>query len=424
MAGIGADASTSIIALIPEVNWAEDILTPELHYIRSTGNGLGATINKAASDEITANRGKTDAIMTTGGAEGDINFEPSYGYFMDRFWEQALSGFFDEFGVLNGGSECESMFIERQIPVEGGVDYYRYKGSTVNSLALTLDAEATNAITGTINVMARSEDQDTAIIAGATYTAANENPVMSMPEMRVVKTTINSIENEACFKTLGLTINANTRMQQGKCTGVVTYPDIFAKGIGYGDREITTNLGYYYSGPEYDEMFKQNTSGTLSYILSDGTRGYKVVQGNIKIMESGLPVEGSNSDLVQAMVAQAFLDSDGVDISIEKIASLEAGAGIKLTEVTTTPSPDFTGTFYKDGTLNDTKDVYASIDGLNAIWWSTADVAWAVTLYGDIGTFPVAVGWENTNAADPTGTWDIVGTATGDMSGAAYDPTA
>lgn len=422
---IGADGSDTTIGWIEESVEGTTPATPAWQKMRSTGNGLRPTLNKAASDEITSNASVTDIVPTQGGADGDINFEPSYGATMDMMFEHTLRGSFDEYGILKAGNAYKQASWERIINANGTPFYFRYPGARVNSLAITFDSSATSPITATLNIMAREELTDTSIISGATYINPNSNPVMSMPELRALYVQIDGVDKTACFSTLSPTFNNNLRSQQGKCTGTTSFPDLASKGNGYGRREVTLDVGYYFNDLDFVEMFQENTSGYLSYVLSDGTRGYKITYPNFKIMESSIPIDGNASDVIQTMSIQALYDTtEETDSIVEKIGNLATGAGIQLTETTTTPSPDFRGTYYKDGTENDGKDVYASVDGLNAIWWSTSDAAWTVTAYGDIGSFPVAAGWENTTALAPTGSWVIIGTATGDMEGAAYDPLA
>lgn len=420
---IAADGSSSTIAMIEEADWGVTPATPDFIKIRSTGNSLAGTLSKTQSEELTEQAAVTDVIPTQGGSEGDINFEPSYGTFMDLFLAHTLRGTFDEYGILKGGSLEQSFTAERIIPVDGVPNYFRYAGSRAGTLAITLDAEATSPIAGTLSTMGKAEVIDASPIAGATYTAANTNTVMSMPELRTLYVEIDGVPKTACFKTLSFTINNNLRTQQGKCTDVTTFPDILAKGVGYGKREISLDVVYYFTDSDFATMFQNNTDGLFSYILTDGTHGYKITFPRAKIQESTIPIEGNNSDVVQNMTVMALLDStEQTDIIVEKIGNVLTGTGFKLTG--TSPDPDFQGTFYDNGTLNDTKAVYESVDGLNAVWWSTADAAWAVTAIADIGTFPTVEGWENTNATDPSGSFDIIGTATGDLTGAAYDPNA
>jgi hypothetical protein len=337
MAQIQADASNSTIAFIDEATWGTTPASPALQSIRQTGNGLTPTLNKAVSDEISADAAVTDVIPTSGGAEGDINFEPSYGEWVDGTFEHALRDDFTTFGIAKGGNDYKSMFIERTIYSGATPYYFRYGGSRANSLAYTFDAEATSPITATFNVMSKSEETDTSIVSGATYVAANTNPVMSMPELRELNAEIDGVSKTACYKTLNVTINNNIRMQQGKCTDTTAFPDLTAKGAGYGRREITVDVAYYFNDLDYATMFQQNQSGSLSWIMTDGTRGYKITLPNIKILESSIPIEGNDADVVQTMTVQALYDStEGTDIIVEKIGNIGASTATTCRELTTT----------------------------------------------------------------------------------------
>jgi hypothetical protein len=422
MANIGADGSSTTISFVEETTFGTTPTNPVFRQIRSTGNGLAPTLNKSVSDEISALAGVTDVIPTQGGAEGDVNFEPSYGEFMDTFLEHAIRSTFDDFGIASAGVEKKSMTLERIIPVDGTPNYFRYPGCRANTLAVTLDAEATSPITGTFNIMGLSEDDDTAIISGSTYVPANTNPVMSMPELRNLTVTIGGVTKTACFKTLSFTINNNLRSQQGKCTDTSAYPDITAKGIGYGRREITLDVAYYFNELDFYNMFQANTSGSFSYILSDGTRGYKITFPNAKILESSIPIEGNDADVVQTMSVQALIDPTTItDMTVEKIGNLSASTGIKLTGDPITPS-GLPGTFYWDGTTQENgENVYFSVNGAYAIWYDGADTL--VTSVADVGAGVPVVFFERALSNDPVGSYAAV-TGTGTLDGAAYDPLA
>jgi hypothetical protein len=416
---IGADASTSTIGWVEESAWGEIPATPEFQNMRQTGNGLSPTLNKAVSDEITENSAVTDVIPTQGGAEGDVNFEPSYGASMDMMFEQTLRNVFDEYGILKGDNEYKSITFERIVNVGGTPFYFRYPGARSNSLALTFDATATSPITGTFNIMAKEEADDTAIVAGATYVAANSNPVMSMPELRAVYVEIEGVSKIACFTTLSPTINNNLRSQQGKCTTTTAYPDLTAKGEGYGRREVTLDIGYYFNDLDFVQMFKANTEGKMSYILSDGSRGYKITYPRFKIMESSVPIEGNDADVIQTMSVQALYDSTaGTDVIIEKIPNLASGAAIQFTGA---PVPaGLLANFYKDGTQQNGEDVYISIDGTYGLWYD--GVNYSVTDAADVGVG--AVEYFFIAGTNPVGSYTVGADGSGTLTGAAYDPTA
>jgi hypothetical protein len=419
MSTIAADASTSTIAWIEETAWGTTPTTPVFQSMRQTGNGLAPTLNKVTSDEIASNPAVTDVITTQGGAEGDINFEPSYGESMDMMFEQTLRSVFDGFGIIKGSDSYKSVTFERIINKDGTPNYFRYAGSRANSLALTFDATATSPITGTFNIMAKSESDSTSLIAGATYTKANSNPVMSMPELRAVSVSIGGVTKTACFTSLSPTFNNNIRSQQGKCTDTSTYPDITAKGIGYGRREVTLDIGYYFNDLDFVDMFQANTEGSLSYILSDGARGYKITYPRFKILESSIPIEGNDSDVIQTMTIQALYDStEATDVKIEKIGALSGG--YKLTG-TVTPS-DVVGNYYSNGTTKENSEfVLYSVNGKYAIWYDGTDTL--LTTLADVGSGTPGKLFNVLGSYDPDGTWAAV-SGTGTLTSVAYDPTA
>lgn len=416
-----ADASSSLISFIEETTWGTIPTTPVMKSIRQTGNGLTPSLNKAISDEITPSASIGDVVITSGGAEGDVNFEPSYGEWFDTVLEHIFRAGFDGFGILKGSNGSKSMTLERIINVATTPFYFRYPGCRTNTLEITLDATSTSPITATVNVMGKTELTGTAILSGETYVPANTNPVMSMPELRHLYVEINGVSKTACFTTLTLNANNNLRTQQGKCTATTTYPDNTAKGEGYGRRELTLAVGYYFTDLDYTTMFTANTSGLFRFVLSDGVRGYLITLPRCKIMDSSIPIEGNNTDVIQNMTVQALYDSSNqTEIIIEKIGNLAVDAGIKLTG--TSPSPNDAGTYYKNGAMHNSKAVYASGAGTKAIWWSTIGSKWYVTTYATIGTVPT-LGWSNATALAPTGAFVAVGAATGTLSGESYAPT-
>lgn len=417
-----SDSSNAQFSIVKETTWGEIPTTPAWQRCRLTGEGLAPNFETTTSNEINPLAAITDLIQTGASAGGQFNFELSYGTSFDILFESTLRASFDAFGVCTRGTDDIPFSLEKIIFNDSDDFFFRYSGCKISSLAMNLSDTDNAPINGTIDVLGKIEEDSDDAVAGATYTAANTNPVMSMPELRHL--TITGVTGDYCATDLSFTVADDLRAQNGRCTDTTTYPDYTNKGIGYGTKNITGNLSIYFTDRTMYTAFKNGKILSLSFILTDGTRGYKVTFPAIKYAEGSVPAADNGSDVIQPFTWQGLYDAtEGTDMKIEKIPSLTSGAAVKLTEVTIAPSPDFRGSYYKDGTQNDGKDVYASVDGTNAIWWSTADLAWTVTAYGDIGSFPTN-GWENTNAADPTGTWAILGSATGSLQGAAYDPTA
>ena len=397
--------------------------TPTWYRLRGTAEGINRELTKSQSNEITGTKDVSDYTPTAGGIAGDVNFEFHYDFVIDEFLQNVYQGSFDEFGVLKAGTDSFEFALQRTMTDETGTKTYRiYRGLKANSFAVELDPTADQPITVTLNLLGL--DMDTSgEIAGSTYVEANTGQPFFMPEQRVLSFTGTHLSGDYCFTNLGFTTNLNAEALQGKCTGVTTFPDLSAVDVVQRTKNTELNLSVYQKDNSFDDWYANNTTASTSYVLSNGVEGYKFTFPRLVSIQDQPPVSGINSSLIDEAVAGATLDpTEGTSVIVEKIPNMETDAGIKLEEVTTPPSPDFRGTFYKDGTLNDAKAVYASVDGVNATWWSTADSAWTVTAYGDIGTFPTVAGWKNANASDPTGAWAIIGTATGDMAGTAYNP--
>lgn len=419
---IGSSADQSGISISEETEWGVINTSPEFHRLLPVGDGLKFELSKGRTKGIRPEAVTSDVFVTKGGTNGDINLEMFYGTPFDILFRHACRGDFDVYGILKNGVDYKSVTIEKTLSVDSSTLYKRYTGMRLNSLAVDLNTESEDAITLTANFMGETEEVGEEAIAGATYNPIIGNNPMYMPEVRSLTVSGSGLSSPLVFKTFGFTISNECREQQGKSTQTVAFPDISAQGIAYGTRQITISLEAYFKDHSFRNIFVDNTSFSLSYIISNGTSGYKITFPACKVMEEETPNEGTGSDIMDKMSLEAIYDPDTeCVIQIEKIPSLAAGSGLKLTG--TSPSPDFQGTFYKDGTSYDGEDVYASVDGSNAIWWSTSDAAWTVTEYGDIGTFPTVSGWENTNAS-PTGTWTAIGTATGTLTGTSYDPQA
>ena len=424
-----AESSNARLSFIEEVTWGT---TPaeDFQRMRFKGTTLAATLDFTTSEEITPSASVTDVIPTGAGAGGDISYELSYGPELITLIEHAVRGTMDAFGIIKGSDDKKSLSVCKELVIDAvNSAFFLYQGARMNSWSVDLTVDGNTPIGGTFNLTAKGEEHSDADPTTASYDAANSNPVFSMPHLRGVAVT--GIAGAVCFSDLSFTVENNLRAQNGKCTDTTVYPDLASKGIGYGQRNITGNVNAYLANLNIYDEYKTFGEFSLSFIMSDGVRAFKVTMPRIKITDGSAPAEGNDSDVLQPFTYQALYDTtEETDVIIEAIESIETDAGIKVTGVA--PVPDWQGTFYDDGTLNDLKPVYKSVGYTaaeatepSAIWWSTADSAWTITAYSDIGTFPTTGGWwENATAGAPTGAFSVGGTATGTLSGAAYNPLA
>lgn len=376
-----SSSSETQLAVIPEVDWGVTPATPAFQRIRSTGEGLSSGLESETSSEFSPIPDATDLIITGATADGDVNFELSFGDDFDIILSHSLRASWTEWGQLVGAAEQKSMTIEKRFATPSDdtpFKYFRYPGCRVNSLSI--DVVESAKFEGTMEVMARSEETiDTAIIAGATYLEPNSNPVMSAPQIRNVKL---GVIGSDCyvFKDISFNVDNGARSQTGFSTCFTgPFPDLEAKGIAYGRREITGSLTAYFSDETLYNAFKSNVYTWMMFDLSDGTNAYRVFIPRLKFSDGSTNASDNNSDIESALEWTATLSSDFntamilsglenvTDDAIDVIRTLGTGAGF--------------GRYFKTTEIINTKAVYVSYDGAYAIWNDATN--WNVTTVAD-----------------------------------------
>jgi len=360
-AGLFVDASDSLLAIIEETDWGTTPSTPAFKRLRFTGEGLGANVESIKSNEIDPDASVKDLVQSGGGATGDFNFELSFGAEFDLILELAMRGDFDAATqILKAGSTKKSATIEKKLS-NGTDDYYfRYAGSRVNSLALNITAD--QIIGGTVAIQGKSESLAAAIISGATYAVPNTNPVMSVSNVRAI--VFVGFENEVVFSDMSFTLNNNLRTQRGFSTATTSFPDLDAKGIGMGQREVTGNLTAFFSNSELYTKFISGGEFSLSFVLSDGTNGYCVTFPRVKFQTAKSNAGGNNSDVQQAMTWQATKHTSiGTDMLVFKLPL--AALGLTVTAEGDPLLMNVAGEYVlASGTAGETTAVYVRRDGM------------------------------------------------------------
>jgi len=406
---IFANADEGRISAVEEATWGVTPENPALTRARVTSFGLAGTLAKAVSAELNANAAVADLFPTSGGAEGDINLELTFGPLEHKLWEHALRGVFDAYGILKAGVLAKSMTWEQDYLVDTTHFFKYFPGCRINSFAVNLDAAADAAVNATLSLMGKGETPAASAVTGGTYAAANTSQPMFMPEVRALTVTGDGISGAMCFSNFSFTINNNCRVQQGKCTDTTVYPDLSSKGIGYGRREITIELAAYFIGLTLTTIFQENTSFSLSYIISNGTQGYKITFPRVKLLENAAPLEGNSSDVMENISAQALYSAtDLTDMIVERIDDLTASAAVKAIQkgATTVTPAGVLATYYKNGATQNSKPVYQNIAGTYALWFD--------------GTNTIATSLAHVGNVSPTILFTIAGnTVTGDYAAGA-----
>lgn len=293
-----ANTSEARIAFVEETTIGTTPASPVWRNLRMTGESLVYDIQNTQSNEIQPNVDVSDLIQTGAGVSGGVNFEMTYGTELDKLLEHALRGTFAS-NVLKAGSLKKQLSFEKIFETGTTDQYLRFKGNRINGLSLQVKEKA--IITSSIEVMGMSSAvPGTAILSGATYTAANTNPVMSAIEVGSI--TVGGVSGTVYYTDLSFNLKNNCRVQNA-------IGQLNAIGIAYGRREITGQMTAYFSSSDLYEEFVQGNESSLSFTLSDGSNSYAFNFPRTKYITGRVVAGGNNQDVMADVTWQALYDS-------------------------------------------------------------------------------------------------------------------
>lgn len=165
-----AQGSRHSISYIPEVTFGVTPSTPSMIEFRSTGTTLAVRKDNFVSNEIRNDRQITDLRHGAKRADGDLNFELSYGAF-DDWLEGALMGAWST-NVLKAGVTPKSFTVERAHADIS--EYHPFKGVMVNTMSLNVVPNA--MITGAFGVIGAGAMTAASSPLDASVTAATGHP--------------------------------------------------------------------------------------------------------------------------------------------------------------------------------------------------------------------------------------------------------
>lgn len=303
-----AETSQTRLAIIAEATYGVTPATPAFRKLRYTGDSLKHNRGNITSNEIRPDRNVSDLIQVSGGAEGGINFELSYGAFDDVI-EAALCGAWAS-DVLVNGAVKKSFTLEKTFE-QGATDtFIGYTGMVVNTMSLNIAAQ--EIVTGSFGFMGKGGYVSNAIIASATYTDSADNDVMSAG----LNFSNLAITGGGSPNLTGLTleINNNTRLQP-------VIGSIDSVGVGLGRCVITGTATMYFENKDAYELFLAGTATDLTFTLGGASDlNYIVTIPRLKFSDGDVPVGGNDQDVTLTLPFQALYDADlGGTIEIERV---------------------------------------------------------------------------------------------------------
>jgi len=297
------------VAYIAESAFGTTPSTPTFQVLRTTNAGLATNKLTGTSQDLRADGNVPDEFLLGMDVEGSYNFELSYGT-LDDILAGALAASWST-NVLKNGMTPKFFTFEETIELGSTDSFSRFVGCMVDSF--TLDITARQAITGSFGLIGKSETLATAIISGATYTAANTKAVMT-GAASVGALTVGSISPAPLVRRLQLQINRNLRRR-------TVVNSLYTDEPGVGRCDVTGNLECYFASNalyqavlDHDTIAIETTLGTVTsekYTIEIPSAklgsGRRVVGGNGSDIMVNIPFRGlyNSSDAASIVITRA-----------------------------------------------------------------------------------------------------------------------
>lgn len=300
------DSSQTRLAYITEVTYGTTPASPVFKNQRFVSESLNANIENIVSNEIRADRNVTDLIQVGANAGGAVDFELSYGSF-DDWLESLMYGAWSS-NILKNGNTQKSFTIEKTFEAGATDQYHRFTGCIANTLKLAIQAK--QVVTGSFEFLAKGATTAQAIIASATYTAANSNPV------------INAAVNFASFSMSGVTspeltslnLNITNNLRRQNIVG-----SLDARGIGTGRFEVSGEATLYFANASLYDLFLAGTASNLTFVIGGAsTKKYQFDIANLKFEKAEIVAGGNDQDVMAKVSFRGLYDNTDNTLKITR----------------------------------------------------------------------------------------------------------
>ncbi len=307
-----ANGSRHSLRYIPEVTYGVTPANPKFKPLRHVGTTLALSKGTLQSGELRSDRQIADFRHGARQVGGDISFELSYGSF-DAMLEAVLCGTWTN-NVLKAGVERRSFTMERFFGDMAAADrpYHRFTGVEINTMALTIGANA--MVTGTFGTLGQDMSTGNAIIAGATYDPATTTaPLDSFTGELSEAGVVNAVVTE-------ITLNVDNGLAVRNVVGSKTTirPSI-------GRSTIPGQVTAYFENSVLLDKFINEANSSLSFQLPDADgNNYIITLPRIKYT-GGQPDVSGEGPITLSMPVQALLDPvTGTNIQITRVPKVVA----------------------------------------------------------------------------------------------------
>lgn len=286
-----AQGARHSISYVAESTFGTTPASPTMLQLRNTGTTLMTQKESFQSEEIRNDRQIVDLRHGTRTAEGDINFELSYGAF-DDWLEAALFGTWAT-NVLKVGVTPKSFTVERAF--DDVSQYFPFTGVMVNTMSLSISPNA--MVTGTFGVIGTGVMTPSGTSLGSPSAAASNPPFDGF--------TGTITEGGASAHVTALTLELNNNLNPSYVVGSDTAPQVLA-----GQAILTGNLTAWFESEAMVNKFLNETESALSLTLEGASGGDLTIDiPRLKYTGASVDVTNANDGVVVSMPFTALRDS-------------------------------------------------------------------------------------------------------------------
>lgn len=303
----GTGANTRL-AHIAETTFGVIPATPIWLMDRVVSSALRVNKTVVVSNERQPDRNVRDVLMTGIDAGGSVPFEFPYGAH-DDLMAAAFMGNWSA-NVLKNGNVRKSFTFEETIELGATDDFFRYPGSMI--AGMSLDISSRSLVTGSFDIFSQKVLTDTAIVAGATYTAENANEIMTA-SVSVASLNVDGMAPQPKIRRLSFGVNNNFRRRP-------LVGDLYSDEYGEGVCDVTGTIEAYYSSKALYDKVLAHGLGTLTFTLGHQTnKKYTVNFPAIRLTDGGVVTGGKNDDVIVNTAFQGIYSSaDAASIVITR----------------------------------------------------------------------------------------------------------
>ncbi len=293
-----ASSSEARIAYVAESSFSVTPATPTFKILRTTGGGLKSAKSTKTSAELRADGNVSDEMLVGIDVTGEYPGEMSYGTF-DDLLEAALMGAWTT-NVLKNAMTAKSFTFEETLELGATDSFSRFGGCCINTWQMSINSRA--EVTTSFAIMGKQETLANAIVSGATYTAANTEPVMTAG-VSVASLAVASISPTPTVRSLTLSVGRNLRTRPAVDT-------IYTAEFGKGRCDVTGTLEAYFESNALYQAVLDHGGGALSFTIGNATtKKYTVLIPKARFLDGARKLAGNDDDVIVSIPFRGLYDA-------------------------------------------------------------------------------------------------------------------